>query len=300
MYRPHTDMTTPFWIRLFPLGFHPYLRLARYDRPIGLWLLFLPCLWSFSLARAKENIPFDYFLIFLFFLGALLTRGMGCTMNDLIDRKIDRLVSRTATRPLALGSLSLQNALLFLGVQIFLSFIIASFLGSDIILLGGVFLFLIGLYPWMKRWTFWPQLFLGVVFNGGIVMAWKASHLSFSLDVFLLYGAALFWTVGYDTIYGTQDYVEDKVLGLKSTAILFENYLKYFVFACFFMTVLLLGLIGVRGNFFSLYYWFLGALFFSFSFQVFKLEQKRPEICLSIFQEQRWVGLWIWMMLLVA
>jgi 4-hydroxybenzoate polyprenyl transferase len=287
MYK-HTDLKKVLWIEKLPSYVRPYLYLARYDRPVGVWLLFLPCLWSFFLAGS-----YSFRLLFLFFIGAFLMRGAGCIMNDLADASFDKRVERTKTRPLAAGTISKNGAFLFLGLHLGGALLILLHLNPLTIFAGISFLLLVILYPFMKRITYWPQLFLGITFNGGVLMVWTEVVGKLSPSVFLLYTAAVFWTLGYDTIYGFQDAEDDKTLGLKSTAILFEKKPKAFLFSCFSIMVLLLIGIGYWQRFFLLYYMMIAILYGWLGQKIIRLDFTHKKALLDLFKAQKWVGLWI-------
>ena len=199
----------------------PYLLLARLDRPIGISLLILPALWSIALAAggARDMNMHDLQTIILFVLGAVLMRSAGCVINDLWDKDLDKKVKRTALRPLASGLLSPKQAFVFLTILLMLSFAILIQMNFITILLGILTLPLIIAYPLMKRWTWWPQAFLGFVFNFGALMGWSAITGIIELPAFLLYISGIFWTLGYDTIYAHQDKEDDALIGIKSTAL---------------------------------------------------------------------------------
>lgn len=213
----HTDMPSVHWIdRVLPRALRPYARLMRLDRPIGTWLLLLPCWWG--LALGSEGIPSLWFAT-LFALGALIMRGAGCAINDIYDRHLDGKVERTATRPLPSGQLTLWQAvsfavfLLLLGLGVLVQF------NAFTIKLGIASLPLVLLYPLAKRVTWWPQLVLGLAFNWGALMGWAATHETLAFPAFALYGAGIFWTLGYDTLYAHQDKRDDALIGIKSLAL---------------------------------------------------------------------------------
>ena len=213
------DIRAGDWIdRYLPAPWRPYARLARLDRPIGTWLLLFPCWWSIALAASPGDWP-DPRLLVLFGIGALVMRGAGCTVNDMIDRDIDAKVARTATRPLASGQLSLAQAWRFLGLQLGIGLVILLQLSWTAIWLGVASLILVAIYPLMKRITWWPQAFLGLTFNWGALMGWAAARDELAWPAVLLYAAGFFWTLSYDTIYAHQDKADDALIGVKSTAL---------------------------------------------------------------------------------
>jgi 4-hydroxybenzoate polyprenyltransferase len=224
-----------------PQGIRPYLRLARVDRPIGTWLLLFPGWWSLALAAAPGALPDGYVMV-LFALGALLMRGAGCTINDIVDRDFDRQVARTATRPLASGALSLQQALVFLAIQLGLAFLILLQLEPLAIKLGVLSLLLVVAYPFMKRITWWPQAFLGLTFNWGALLGYAAVTDSLAWPPVLLYAAGFFWTLFYDTIYAHQDKEDDALIGVKSTARYFGDRTRSWLTGFAIATILLLML----------------------------------------------------------
>jgi 4-hydroxybenzoate polyprenyltransferase len=238
-----TDIQAGDWIdRHVPQGIRPYLRLARVDRPIGTWLLLFPGWWSLALAAAPGALPDGYVMV-LFALGALLMRGAGCTINDIVDRDFDRQVARTATRPLASGSLSLQQALVFLAIQLGLAFLILLQLEPLAIKLGVLSLLLVVAYPFMKRITWWPQAFLGLTFNWGALLGYAAVTDSLAWPPVLLYAAGFFWTLFYDTIYAHQDKEDDALIGVKSTARYFGDRTRSWLTGFAIATILLLMLV---------------------------------------------------------
>jgi len=238
-----TDIQAADWIdRLAPEPIRPYLRLARLHRPIGTWLLLFPGWWSIALAAAPGDLP-DAKMLVLFAIGALVMRGAGCTVNDIVDRDIDAKVARTATRPLASGRLSLKQALLFLGLQLAIGFIILLQLAPFAIKLGVFSLLLVVAYPFMKRITWWPQAFLGLTFNWGALMGYAAITNTLAWPPVLLYAAGFFWTLFYDTIYAHQDKEDDALIGVKSTARYFGSKTRTWLTG--FAIVMVLLLMGV-------------------------------------------------------
>jgi 4-hydroxybenzoate polyprenyltransferase len=287
-----TDIQAGDWIdRRVPEGVRPYLRLARVDRPIGTWLLLFPGWWSLALAAAPGQLPDGYVMV-LFAIGALVMRGAGCTINDIVDRDIDKQVARTATRPLASGQLSLKQALVFLALQLGVGFIILLQLEPLAIKLGVLSLLLVIAYPFMKRITWWPQAFLGLTFNWGALMGYAAVTDDLTWPPVLLYGAGIFWTLFYDTIYAHQDKEDDALIGVKSTARYFGDNTRIWLTGFAIATILLLmamvtsahlgwaaklGVIGVAAH--------LGwqAAFCNFD---------DPKDCLRKFRSNRFIG-WI-------
>jgi 4-hydroxybenzoate polyprenyltransferase len=211
------------WVdRLAPLAWKPYLRLARIDRPIGAWLLLFPAWWGQALAEVAIGRPFpNLWYLGLFWIGAFVMRGAGCTYNDIVDRDYDARVARTAARPIPSGQVTVTQAYVFLAVLCAAGFLVLIQFNLFTILLGASSLLLIAVYPFMKRVTFWPQLVLGLTFKWGALVGWAAVTASLSTPAVVLYAGAVLWTVGYDTIYAHQDKEDDALLGLKSTALRF-------------------------------------------------------------------------------
>ena len=205
-----------------------FVDLTRLNKPIGFMLLFWPCSWG--LAYAYKVLPnanlFINYLI-LFFLGSVLMRSAGCIINDIVDKEFDKKVKRTKTRPIASGKISVQQSLIYVVVLCILAFLILIQFNFLTIILGMGSMFLAFSYPFMKRITYWPQLFLGLTFNWGIIMAWTALNNDISSEIIILYISAIFWTLGYDTIYGAQDMSDDEIIGLKSTSIKLKKILNH-------------------------------------------------------------------------
>lgn len=212
--------------RLTPASWHPFLQLARLDRPIGYWLLLLPCWWSSALASLSAHQPPRLLHLILFFIGAVVMRGSGSTYNDIVDRDLDARVERTRNRPLPAGRVSLGAAKVFLVAQALIGFLVVIQFNLFTILIGIGSLAIVAIYPFMKRFTSWPQLVLGFAFAWGGLVGWAAIFGSLAPPAFLIYGAAILWTIGYDTIYAVQDIRDDPAAGIKSTARLFGSRLK--------------------------------------------------------------------------
>lgn len=213
----HTDIQSRFWLdRLLPPKLRPYLRLARLDRPVGTWLLFLPGSWA--IAAFAPSLQTVLWLLVLFGFGALIMRSAGCVINDMLDREFDAQVERTRSRPLASGVISLKQAGVFLALLLLLGLVILLQMNWLTVALGVFSLLLVGVYPLMKRITWWPQAFLGLTFNWGALMGATAATGQLSLSALIFYTAGFFWTLGYDTIYAHQDKDDDALIGVKSTA----------------------------------------------------------------------------------
>ncbi len=240
---PFTDIRFDLVSKL-PLQAQPYALLMRLDRPIGWWLLLLPGWWAIMLAGGGINglSGWDWYLLFLFFLGAIIMRGAGCIVNDLWDRDLDAKVERTRARPLASGIVKPWQAVAFLGFLLFFGAIILVQTSAVTFWLGILSLGFIGAYPYMKRITWWPQAFLGITFNFGALMGWSAATGGLSYEPLLMYAGAFFWTLGYDTIYAHQDKADDQMVGIKSTALLFGERSKKWVGIFYAVAWSLIGL----------------------------------------------------------
>ena len=285
----HTDIAATGWVSRLPRAWLPYLLLARVDRPIGIWLLFLPGLWGILLARVAW--PETVRLILLFGVGSLVMRAAGCVVNDLWDRDIDRRVARTSGRPLASGTVRPLHALLFLGVLLGCGLLVLLSLNRLAQELGVASLVLVGLYPLAKRVTWWPQLVMGFTFGFGAPLGYAAAAGRIDLPWALLYGAAICWDLGFDTIYAHQDREDDALVGVRSTARLFGERTRPFLAACYGATVILFGLAGWSSR---LGFWFLLALLLPaglLAWQVASLDIHDPAGCLKLFRANREVGL---------
>lgn len=215
MFGNWVDRLAPFWVQ-------PYLRLARLDRPIGWWLLVLPCWWSAALVASYQSRAFPALSdLILFFIGAVAMRGAGSTYNDIVDRDLDRRVARTRSRPVASGQVSVKAASLFCALQCLIGLIVLLSFNAFAIGLGFLSMVPVLIYPFMKRITSWPQAVLGLAFSWGALMGWATSQGALAAPAFWLYGAAVAWTMGYDTIYAVQDIEDDAIAGIRSTALLF-------------------------------------------------------------------------------
>jgi len=221
--------------------FQIFIQLTRLNKPIGFLLLFWPCAWGLSLGYYFNN-QLDLFLkyIILFFLGSVLMRSAGCIFNDIVDRDLDKKVKRTKKRPIAAGKISITESFIYIILLCLLALLILLQFNLLTIILGLGSMFLAFSYPFMKRITYWPQLFLGLTFNWGIIMGCTSIIGDFSTESIILYMAAIFWTLGYDTIYGLQDIYDDQIIGVKSTSIKFKNNIKIFVGSCYSLCVFLI------------------------------------------------------------
>ena len=279
-----------------------FIQLTRLDKPIGYMLLFWPCLWGLTIAYNFENNLNKYFFyLALFFLGSLFMRSAGCIVNDIFDRDFDKKVERTKNRPLASGKISIFLASIFALVLCLLAFIVLinfNFLTIILAIASMPFAFS---YPLMKRFTYWPQLFLGITFNYGLLLAWISIHESISLAPILLYLGAIFWTLGYDTIYGYQDIKDDEIIGVKSTSIKFKDNPKKILYLFYIMTFLSLVGLGYLMEFSYIYFIFLVVpLLHFFVYQLGRLDIKSSSSCLKLFKSNNLFGLSIYLNLLVG
>ena len=279
-----------------------FIELTRLDKPIGYLLLFWPCVWGLTLVydfNSEINTYFKYLIFFL--LGSILMRSAGCIINDIADKKFDQKVERTKNRPIASEKISIKLALLYALVLCFCAFLILINFNLFTIVLALASMPFAFSYPLMKRFTYWPQLFLGITFNYGLVLAWISINNSISLTPILFYIGAIFWTLGYDTIYGYQDIKDDEIIGIKSTSIKFKNNPKTFLTLCYSFLLISLILIGVLMNFSNIFYLFLIIPFCHlFFYQINFLNINKPENCLKMFKSNNILGLIICMNILVG
>ena len=268
-----------------------FIELTRLNKPIGFMLLFWPCSWGLAYAYSlnKDINSFVHFLL-LFFLGSVLMRSAGCIFNDIVDRDFDKKVNRTKTRPIASGKISIQQSIVYVIALCVLALIILIQFNNLTIILGFGSMFLAFSYPFMKRITYWPQLFLGLTFNWGIIMAWCAMGFQLSYDIILLYISAIFWTLGYDTIYGAQDMSDDEIIGLKSTSIKFKDKMKLFVTTCYLISALSLVWLNFEKLGVNISTLILTIFFLSLIYQLFNFEQKKPSSCLETFKMNNFSG----------
>ena len=271
--------------------FKIFIELTRINKPIGFMLLFWPC--SLGLAYAynldKDLSIFIYYLI-LFFVGSGLMRSAGCIFNDIVDKDFDKKVLRTKNRPITSGKISLKKSIIYIISLCALAFLILIQFNLLTILLGIGSMFLAFTYPFMKRITYWPQLFLGLTFNWGMVMGWTAITYEVSFQILVLYTAAIFWTLGYDTIYGAQDIHDDEIIGIKSTAIKFKKNIKLFVSICYLSSSFLIIYLfkDIMGLNFSTFFIF--AFCLNLMFQVKNFKKKEASSCMRSFKANNLAG----------
>ena len=226
--------------------FRIIIQLTRLNKPIGVLLLFWPCTWGLTLGYYFNNETTLYLkYIIFFFLGSVLMRSAGCIFNDIVDRNLDKKIQRTKERPIASGKISVSEAFIYIIFHCLFAFLILLQFNWLTIVLGISSMALAFAYPFMKRITYWPQLFLGLTFNWGIIMGWTSITNSISIEPIILYLSAIFWTLGYDTIYGLQDIHDDEIIGIKSTSIKFKNNVKVFVGTCYSLCVFCILILGL-------------------------------------------------------
>tara|TARA_B100001093_G_scaffold502332_1_gene555182 strand:+ start:43 stop:897 length:855 start_codon:yes stop_codon:yes gene_type:complete len=273
-----------------------FISLTRLNKPIGYMLLFWPCSWGLAYAYTfEQNFQILTFYLVLFFIGSVLMRSAGCIFNDIADRNLDKLVKRTKLRPIAAGKISIKKSFLYIIGLCFISFLILIQFNTLTIVLGLGSMFLAFSYPFMKRITYWPQLFLGLTFNWGMVMGWTAILDFISFEIITLYFSAIFWTLGYDTIYGAQDIKDDEIIGVKSTSIKFKKNIKLFVGVCYLITIVFITYLFKQKlgiNFSTL---FMILFFISLVYQLIIFERKNPLSCLKAFKINNYSGLFIFM-----
>ncbi len=288
-----SDIPKAGWIdRTVPAPLRPYLRLARVDRPIGTWLLLFPCWWGVALAAGPD--PETVWFYALFAVGAVVMRGAGCTFNDVTDRGLDARVARTADRPIASGQVGLTQAFLFLGLQFALGLAVLLTFNRFVIALGVASLVLIFTYPFMKRITWWPQAFLGVTFNWGVLMGWAAVHGGLGAAPLLLYAGGIAWTLGYDTIYAHQDKEDDALVGVHSTALLFAEGSRPWIAGFYAAAVTLFALAGLAAGLGWSYYLLLALVAAQLGWQAARVDFDDPADCLAKFKSNRLAG---WLLL---
>jgi 4-hydroxybenzoate polyprenyltransferase len=279
------DRKAPQWAR-------PYLRLTRLDRPIGWWLLLLPCWWSAALAAIANGAwgP-DPWHIVLLLIGAIVMRGAGCTWNDLVDRDIDAQVERTRSRPIPSGQIGVTAAMAFLVVQALVGLLVLVQFNRFAIGVGLASLGVVAIYPFMKRFTYWPQIFLGLAFSWGALMGWAAARGALEWPAILLYAGSIAWVIHYDTIYAHQDREDDALVGLKSTALLFGARTKPILALFSAAAVILIGAAGYAAHAGVAFALGLAAFAAHLAWQVARLDIADPVNCLMIFKSNRDAGL---------
>ena len=279
-----------------------FIELTRLNKPIGYMLLFWPCLWGLTLAyNFKTNLNYIFFYSFLFLAGSILMRSAGCIVNDIADRKFDKMVERTKNRPLVSGEVNLLTAVIYIIILCFIALLVLINFNKLTIILALLSMPLAFTYPLMKRFTYWPQLFLGITFNYGLILGWTAVNENINLIPVVIYFGAIFWTLGYDTIYGFQDIKDDEIIGVKSTSIKFKYNAKIFLFFCYSIFILSLITLGVLMNFGYEYFIFLIIPIFQLLFmQLKQLNISNTKNCLSTFKSNNLLGLLIFLNIVIG
>ena len=278
-----------------------FIELTRLKKPIGYMLLFWPCAWGLTLAYDfSKNINNYFIYLILFFLGAVLMRSSGCIVNDIIDKEFDAKVFRTKDRPIASGKISIRLAIFYSAILCLLAFLVLINFNLFTIILALGSMPLAFTYPLMKRFTYWPQLFLGITFNYGLILGWTAIKGELDIIPIIFYFGAIFWTLGYDTIYGFQDIKDDEIIGLKSTAIKFKGNAKKFLIICYSLLLILFTLGGYNMNFhFSYYLLLLFPFIHLFFYQMKVFNSNDPSSCLKAFKSNNLFGLIILLIILI-
>ena len=290
--RPVADSTGNWVDTAAPAWLKPYLRLARLDRPIGAWLLLLPCWWSAGLAAIAAGRPYpDPWHCLLFFIGAFAMRGAGCTWNDIVDRDLDAKVERTRSRPIPAGQVKARQAFVFLVLQALVGLLVLLQFNPFTILVGILSLATVAIYPFLKRVTHWPQIGLGLAFSWGALMGWPAVFGRLDPAAFILYAGSIAWVIAYDTIYAHQDREDDALIGIKSTAILFDARTKPLLALFFALAVMLIGLAGWLAGAGLIFALGLAAFAAHLAWQVRRLDIADPALCLRLFKSNRDAGL---------
>jgi 4-hydroxybenzoate polyprenyltransferase len=286
------DGSAPAWTR-------PYLRLARLDRPIGSWLLLIPCWWSVGLAAVHAGAQGDLRVdpkialwhLVLFFVGAFAMRGAGCTWNDIVDRDLDAKVERTRSRPIPSGQVTVAAAAVFLALQALLGLAVLLQFNRFTVAVGFASLAVVAVYPFMKRITSWPQIVLGLAFSWGALMGWPATFARLDLPAYLLHAGAICWVIGYDTIYAHQDREDDALIGIKSTARLFGQRTKPLLAGFYALAVVLIALAGWSAGGELFFVLALCAFAAHLAWQIARLDIDDPVLCLAVFKSNRDAGL---------
>ena len=288
------------WVDLrAPAAFRPYLRLARLDRPIGSWLLLMPCWWSVGLTGlAMDRSPSGWHIV-LFLIGAFAMRGAGCTWNDLVDRDLDGKVERTRSRPIPSGQVTAKQAAVFMVAQALVGLAVLLQFNRFTILTGLASLLVVAIYPFMKRITYWPQIFLGLAFSWGALMGWPAAFGRLDWAPIVLYAGSICWVIAYDTIYAHQDREDDMMIGIKSTALLFGANTTRALAIFYSAAVLLIGIACLMAG--AGWITLAGLALFAghLAWQVKRIDIDDPALCLMLFRSNREAGLILFAALLI-
>ena len=279
-----------------------FIELTRLKKPIGFMLLFWPCAWGLTLAHDfSNNINVYFFYLSLFFLGSVLMRSAGCIVNDISDKDLDKKVFRTKNRPIASNKVSIKLALFYTVILCSLAFLVLINFNKLTIILALGSMPLAFTYPLMKRFTYWPQLFLGITFNYGLILGWTSVMGQINIVPIILYVGAIFWTLGFDTIYGFQDIKDDEIIGVKSTSIKFKKNLNLFLIICYSLFIIAIYIVSYFMNFSVIFYFsMIIVIFHLFFFQIYNLKCKDPKSCLKIFKSNNMLGLLVLFNLLIG
>ena len=283
-------------------NFKIFIELTRINKPIGFMLLFWPCLWGLTIAY-DFSVGLEKFILYLilFLSGSILMRSAGCIVNDIADKNFDKLVERTKNRPIPSGKVSIKMASTYAIFLCGIAFLVLINFNFFTIWMALISMPLAFSYPLMKRYTYWPQLFLGITFNYGLVLAWISINNEISIAPIIFYLGAIFWTLGYDTIYGYQDIKDDEIIGVKSTSIKFKNNPKKFILFCYLVFITVLILLGIIMKLNVYYFIFLVVPVFQLIFfQIYKLDVKEPMNCLNKFRSNNILGLLIFINLILG
>ena len=279
-----------------------FIELTRLKRPIGYMLLFWPCAWGLTLAYDfSKNLNDYFFYLSLFFLGSVLMRSAGCIVNDISDKEFDKKVSRTKNRPIASNQVSIKLGIFYTLILCLLAFLVLINFNNLTILLALGSMPLAFTYPLMKRFTYWPQLFLGITFNYGLILGWTSIKGDVDIIPITLYLGAIFWTLAYDTIYGFQDIKDDEIIGIKSTSIKFKKNPKLFLLLCYSLFIVSLLTLGILMSFSYMFYFFiLFSVAHLFFYQLYNFNFQSPKNCLKIFKSNNFLGLIILINLIIG
>ncbi len=279
-----------------------FIELTRLNRPIGYMLLFWPCLWGLTVAfNFNSGIGILLFYALLFLLGAMLMRSAGCIVNDIVDKNFDKKVERTKNRPIASEEVSVKLGVIYSFILCGLAFLVLMNFNKLTIVMALLSMPFAFTYPLMKRYTYWPQLFLGITFNYGLVLAWISLNNSINLVPIVFYLGAIFWTLGYDTIYGYQDIKDDEIIGVKSTSIKFKNNPKKFISLCYLIFFISLILVGILMDFKILFFFSLIITFYHLAiYQIKNLDVNNPDMCFEKFKTNNFLGLIVFFNILIG
>ena len=279
-----------------------FIELTRLKRPIGYMLLFWPCAWGLTLAYDfSKNLNDYFFYLSLFFLGSVFMRSAGCIVNDISDKEFDKKVERTKKRPIASDKISVKVGFVYASFLCFFALLVLLNFNNFTIIMALGSMPLAFSYPLMKRYTYWPQLFLGITFNYGLILGWTSIKSGLDIIPFILYFGAIFWTLGFDTIYGFQDIKDDEIIGIKSTSIKFKKNPNLFLISCYLLLISTLIIIGFCMNFKYVFYYFMVIpIFHLFYYQIYNFNSRDPKSCLKIFKSNNFLGLLVFVNLLIG